>query len=46
MVLAVSGQLEVENPNIGMKLISKVGVVKEGIERDYYGFIFKEIILI
>lgn len=41
--LTVSGQLEVENPKIGMKLISTVGVVKEGIGKDYYGFIFKAI---
>lgn len=39
--LTVSGQLEVENPVIGMKLRSTVGVVKEGIGSDYYGFIFK-----
>ncbi len=39
--LVVTGQLEVENPEIGMKLISTVGVVKEGIGKDYYGFIFK-----
>jgi uncharacterized protein len=41
--LTVSGQLEVENPVIGMKLISTVGVVKEGIGKDYFGFIFKEV---
>ena len=41
--LVVSGQLEVENPEIGMELISTVGVVKEGIGRDHYGFIFKKI---
>lgn len=39
--LVVSGQLEVENPEIGMKLMTTVGVVKEGIGKDYYGFIFK-----
>jgi uncharacterized OB-fold protein len=39
--LVVSGQLEVEDPEIGMKLMSTVGVVKEGIGKDYYGFIFK-----
>ncbi|MCJ7690760.1 MAG: zinc ribbon domain-containing protein [Clostridiaceae bacterium] len=38
--LVVSGQLEVENPEIGMKLTSTVGVVKEGIGKDHYGFIF------
>lgn len=39
--LTVSGQLEADSPAIGMKLVSTVGVVKEGIGRDYYGFIFK-----
>jgi len=39
--LVVSGQLEVEHPQIGMKLMSTVGVVKEGIGADHYGFIFK-----
>ena len=38
--LVVSGQLEVEHPHIGMKLMATVGVVKEGIGKDYYGFIF------
>lgn len=41
--VTVSGQLEVSNPTIGMKLISKVGVIKEGTNNDYYGFIFEEI---
>ena len=41
--LVVTGQLEVENPEIGMKLRSTVGVVKEGIGKDYFGFIFKAI---
>lgn len=41
--VTVSGQLEVSNPSIGMKLNSKVGVVKEGTNSDYYGFIFEEI---
>jgi uncharacterized protein len=41
--LTVSGQLEVENPVIGMKLISTVGVVKESININHYGFIFKDI---
>jgi len=41
--LNVSGQMEVENPTIGMKLISTVGVVKESININHYGFIFKEI---
>lgn len=41
--LNVSGQLEVENPVIGMKLISTVGVTKESININHLGFIFKEI---
>jgi uncharacterized OB-fold protein len=41
--LVVTGQLEVENPEIGMKLMSTVGVVKEGIGKDHFGFIFKNI---
>lgn len=39
--LCVSGQLDAEQLEIGMKLQAAVGVVKEGIGRDYYGFIFK-----
>ena len=38
--LCVSGQIEAEDLKIGMKLNSKVGVVKEGVGKDYYGFIF------
>jgi uncharacterized OB-fold protein len=41
--LVVSGQLDVENPEMGMELMSTVGVVKEGIGKDYFGFIFKNI---
>lgn len=41
--LVVSGQLEVEKPETGMKLKSTVGVVKEGIGKDFYGFIFKQL---
>ena len=41
--LVVSGQLDVENPEMGMELMSTVGVVKEGIGKDFYGFIFKDI---
>jgi uncharacterized OB-fold protein len=39
--IKASGQLEVEEPVIGMKLQSTVGIVKEGIGKDYFGFIFK-----
>ena len=39
--LNVSGQLEVDKPEIGATLQTTVGVVKEGIGQDYFGFIFK-----
>lgn len=39
--IIASGQLEVDKPEIGMKLYTTVDVVKEGIGKDYYGFIFK-----
>jgi uncharacterized protein len=39
--LTVSGQIEAENLEIGMKLNTTVGVIKEGIGKDYFGFIFK-----
>jgi uncharacterized protein len=39
--LTASGQLETDDPQIGMKLYSTVDVVKEGIGKDYFGFIFK-----
>lgn len=35
-----SGQLDFDDIENGMELISTVGVVKEGIGSDYYGFIF------
>ncbi|MBV7271394.1 hypothetical protein JMF89_02780 [Clostridiaceae bacterium UIB06] len=41
--VTVSGQLEVSEPTIGMKLKSNVGVIKEGTNSDHYGFIFEEI---
>lgn len=41
--LTVSGQLESEELNIGMKLKTTVGVIKEGVGKDYYGFIFKAV---
>ena len=41
--LTASGQLETTVPEIGMKLDATVDVVKEGIGKDYYGFIFKSI---
>ncbi len=39
--LRVAGQLDVPQPKFGMKLISTVDVVREGVGQDYYGFIFK-----
>jgi hypothetical protein len=41
--LRASGQLsaDVENPEIGMQLISRVDVVKEQVGKDHYGFIFE-----
>ncbi|MFL0246184.1 Zn-ribbon domain-containing OB-fold protein [Candidatus Clostridium stratigraminis] len=41
--LTVSGQIEAENLKIGMKLKTTVGIIKEGIGLDYYGFIFKPV---
>ncbi|MDR2197532.1 MAG: zinc ribbon domain-containing protein [Coriobacteriales bacterium] len=40
--LVVAGQLDVEEPRIGMELQTSVGVIKEGIGQDNYGFIFIE----
>lgn len=39
--LCVSGQLEAENAEVGMRLKPAVGIIKEAVGRDYYGFIFK-----
>jgi uncharacterized OB-fold protein len=39
--LTASGQIDVEEVKLGMKLKTSVGVIKEGIGRDYFGFIFK-----
>lgn len=41
--LCISGQIDSDNLEIGMKLQTSVGVIKEGIGKDYYGFIFKPI---
>lgn len=38
--IRVSGQINCDDLTTGMELISTVGVVKEGIGEDYYGFIF------
>ena len=38
--LRASGRLLVENPQTGMELVSKVGIVKEKVGEDIYGFMF------
>jgi uncharacterized OB-fold protein len=38
--LRASGQLSVDEPKIGMKLTSSIGIVKERVGKDHYGFIF------
>jgi len=39
--LRASGRLLVENTKTGMELNAHVGVVREGIEEDIYGFMFE-----
>ena len=39
--LRASGQLEAENPEIGMQLMTRVDVVREQVNKDHYGFIFE-----
>ena len=39
--LRVSGQCTADPPHTGMRVKSAVCVVKEGVGRDYYGFIFE-----
>ncbi len=41
--LTASGQIDSEELEIGMKLNTTVGVIKETVGRDCYGFIFKPI---
>lgn len=41
--LTVSGQIDCKNPEIGMKLQTSVGVIKEGVGKDYFGYIFKAV---
>lgn len=41
--LTVSGQIDCEECEIGMKLNSTVGIIKEAVGKDCYGFIFKPI---
>lgn len=38
--LRVAGQIEVDQPEFGMKVRAAVDVVREGVGEDYYGFIF------
>ena len=38
--LRASGRLLVEDPKIGMKLVSRVGVVREAVGEDVFGFMF------
>jgi uncharacterized OB-fold protein len=39
----VSGQFEAEEMKSGMRVKPTVGVIKEGVGRDYYGFVFKPV---
>jgi hypothetical protein len=38
--LRASGRLLVESPKIGMELTAKVGLVREKVDQDVYGFMF------
>ena len=38
--LKASGRLLVDDPRIGMELTAKVGLVREKIDKDVYGFMF------
>ncbi|MEA4814140.1 MAG: zinc ribbon domain-containing protein [Oscillospiraceae bacterium] len=40
--LTAAGRIEPDDLQIGMELVSSVGVVKEGSGKDEYGFIFKK----
>lgn len=40
--LRASGRLLLENPQTGMKLNAKVGLVREKVDEDIYGFMFEE----
>ena len=41
--LTATGQIDSEDLEIGMKLNTTVGVIKETVGKDCYGFIFKPI---
>ncbi|MEW5865564.1 MAG: OB-fold domain-containing protein [Bacillota bacterium] len=40
--LRVSGQMATDDLATGMKVRATVGLVKEGVGKDYYGFIFEK----
>ncbi len=39
----VSGQIDCDQPQIGMRVQSTVQVVKEGVGKDFYGFVFEPV---
>ena len=41
--LVVSGQINDDAPHIGERVMAEVGLVKEGVGHDYYGFIFQPV---
>jgi uncharacterized OB-fold protein len=41
--LRATGHLRTENPKIGMKVVAKVGVVREKVGEDVYGFLFEAV---
>ncbi len=41
--LAVSGQINTDYPQTGMRVRATVDVVKEAVGRDHYGFIFEPV---
>jgi uncharacterized OB-fold protein len=41
--LTVSGRINSDKPEIGQNVIAKVDIVKEGVGRDFYGFIFEPV---
>lgn len=41
--LVVSGQIATDYPQTGQRVKANVGIVKEGIGKDFYGFIFEPI---
>jgi len=41
--LTVTGRINCDQPKTGMKVTSNIGMIKEGIGVDYYGFIFEPV---